>query len=106
MPCPNGVSRLKSRSLFVSHPGNLHSVEILSDQTAIAEAAHACRRAELAGAVSWSQAGSVRRTPRVPPPRPYGALGFQSGPLGIQFRSQGIESRIPASVGTGGTSFQ
>jgi hypothetical protein len=50
MPCPNGVSRLKSRSLFVSHPGNLHSVEILSDQTAIAEAAHACRRAELAGA--------------------------------------------------------
>lgn len=26
MPRPNGVSRLKSRSLFVSHSGNLHSV--------------------------------------------------------------------------------
>ena len=26
MPRPNGVCRLKSRSLFVSHSGNLHSV--------------------------------------------------------------------------------
>jgi hypothetical protein len=26
VPRPNGVSRLKSRSLFVSHSGNLHSV--------------------------------------------------------------------------------